>query len=1182
MVNYEHGSAFMEGSVDKQIVIENDEGTIRITNDELHNGEFELQESLCSGRSLSFGAAEAATVSFTVSNALLPMKGQWINISMVVDGHTESPLSIGRYLVDSDKPTADRKKRNVVAYDALCQVLQADVAGWYNTLLPNKDSTTTLKAFRDSFFEYFGIAQESVSLVNDHMTVEKTIEPEELSGKTVLNCICEINGCFGHIGRDGIFKYVCLTPIQDGLYPDEVLYPSETLYPKDQNRYFLQTGQYISATYEDYLVEPITKLQIRQEEDDIGCIVGNGDNAYVIQDNFLVYGKSAEELEEIATLVFGKICGIYYRPFSAKARGNPCLEVGDGISLGTRYASIHSYILQRTLRGIQALRDEYAAEGEQYQPTEVNSVNRSIQQLKGKTNRLIRSVEETRAEMADMEKGLRSSISVTASQIQTEIANTKSGLESSITQTASQIRSEVASVKSGLESSVTQTAKEIRSEVSDSKNGLQTQITQNANSITSEVKRATDAENALSTKITQTDEKIRFDVNETYETRVAVEEKVNAAKTSSNNYTDTKLALYSTTTQMNSAIEQSANAINISVNSKISDTKTYVETQAEAAKNSAIADTTEKLKAYTTTTDMRTEIKTAVDGINLSAYKTIKSYDEDMKSYSTTEEMGSAIKLAVNGIDLSVFYKKTDVDGKVKTLESSIKANAAAIELKVSNGTISSSISQEAGKIAIKSNRISISSTYFSLAENGKITATEVDLTGKITAESGEIGGFTITDDSIYNGSKSSLTSTYDGIYLGTDGVACGSKFKVTKAGILTATDVELAGKITAVSGEIGGFTITDDSIYNGSKSSLTSTYDGIYLGTDGVACGSKFKVTKAGILTATDVELAGKITAVSGEIGGFTITDDSIYNGSKSSLTSTYDGIYLGTDGVACGSKFKVTKAGVLTATDVELTGKITAESGKIGGFTITASSIYSGNKSTLASTYSGIYIGTDGISAGGKFKINTSGEMAATGGTIGGFTIDSDSIHSGYKSSLTANYDGVYIGTDGISIGYGSKFKVTSAGAAYFSDVEITGNGSIAFSYGSNSMKLNYNGISFGSDAEITSAKIRFGNTYMDSGGLTIRGSNWFEYLQFTGDRSAGYLNIGTTTAIKFSAGQLELPLSTVIVGKSTGNVGFFGSSGTVKKTISVVSTTGTVAQVATKLNELLTALKGYGLIA
>ena len=546
----EYGGQFLKDSVDKQLSIVTDDGQIHITNNELHQEQFELTESLCSESELTFGSCEAGMVKFTVSNIFSGLKDKWMTIKMVLAGNTANPFQIGRYKVYSDTPTADRTKRDIVAYDALYDVINADVAEWYNTLLPDKDSITTMKAFRDSFFGYFGIEQADVRLVNDDMKVEKTVEPEELSGATVLNCICEINGSFGHIGRDGRFHYIYLEQEIQGLYPRNNLYPADDLYPREPKSTRVGKKLYISAQYEDFLVKTIDKLQIRKEEDDIGVIVGSGTNAYVIQDNFLVYGKGSEELTGIANNIYGKIRRIIYRPFSADCKGKPCIEVGDAVRLPTRYEIIESYVLKRTLKGIQALRDNYEATGEEYRSTQVNSVHKSIIQLKGKTNVLTRTIEETNSKITDVESGLSSEIKQTATDIRAEVKNTADGLSSS--------------------------------------------IHQNAESIATEVKRANEAEGNLSTKITQTAESIAMEVSKNYETKEnatntkieletsiqqtadGIKETITKTETTTKTYADNAaksaednakndvtewLKQYPTTTTMQSEIERTAEQI---------------------------------------------------------------------------------------------------------------------------------------------------------------------------------------------------------------------------------------------------------------------------------------------------------------------------------------------------------------------------------------------------------------------------------------------------------------------------------------------------------------------------------------------------------------------------------------------------------------------------------------------
>lgn len=526
MVNYKYGDLFKKDTVDKQLSIVSDDGKVNITNTELHQEKFELTESLCSEQELTFGSCEAAMIKFTVSNTFLPMKGRWMTVRMSLGGHADIPFQFGRYKVDSDTPTADRTCRDVVAYDALYDILNADVAAWYNTVFPShkeqqkdKDGKTTtvtvydpvtMKQFRDSFFKHFGIEQADIALINDNMSIEKTVAVtassetssdteesstigESISGKEVLSCICEINGCMGHMGRDGKFHYIYLEQNIQGLYPRNDLYPADDLFPRDPKSNRIGKDLYITAEYEDFLVKTINKLQIREQKNDIGVIVGTGDNAYVIEDNFLVYGKGSKELKGIAKNILSKIRGIIYRPFTADCKGNPCLEVGDAVRLPTKYELIESYIFKRTLKGIQALRDDLEADGEEYRTNGANGIQKSILKLKGRSNVLERTIEKTQSTITDVEKGLQSQITQTASEIRTEVKNTTDGLSSRITQNAGNITAEVTRAQ----------GQEVK---------LAAAIKINADNITAEVSRASETEGKLSSKIEITAKSIRSEV----------------------------------------------------------------------------------------------------------------------------------------------------------------------------------------------------------------------------------------------------------------------------------------------------------------------------------------------------------------------------------------------------------------------------------------------------------------------------------------------------------------------------------------------------------------------------------------------------------------------------------------------------------------------------------------------
>lgn len=482
MIDYKYQDLFLENSIKKNLIIKFNGG--EISNSDIFYETMELTESICSDNQITFGNCEASVFKITIANINVPLEGKWITVSTILDDKTDEPFVFGTYKVASFKPTADRSRRELVAYDAIKDILSADMTDWYNGLA----FPMSLKKFRDSFFEHLGFEQEETTLTNDEMVVEKTIESDEISGKYILNAICEINGCFGHVNRNNKFQYLEIAFNQFGLYPRNDIYPADDLYPVEPSGRKIANNLWISCEYEDYLVEKIDTLQIRQKENDIGVIIGNGENLYVIQDNFLVYGKSGSDLEQIAKNTFNVIKSLSkYRPYSVECLGNPCIEVGDAIRITAKSEIIESYVLQRTIKGIQSLRDTYKADGQKVRSQNLNSTQKSIKQLKGKTNEIVRTVEETRIEISDLDKNLSAKIQINASAISSEVTratNAENSLSSRITQTAESISLEVTratNAENSLSSAIQVNANNISSKVS--KNTIVSEINQSAEQI---------------------------------------------------------------------------------------------------------------------------------------------------------------------------------------------------------------------------------------------------------------------------------------------------------------------------------------------------------------------------------------------------------------------------------------------------------------------------------------------------------------------------------------------------------------------------------------------------------------------------------------------------------------------------------------------------------------------------
>ena len=215
-------------------------------------------------------------------------------------------------------------------------------------------------------------------------------------------------------------------------------------------------------------------------------------------------------------------------------------------------------------------------------------------------------------------------------------------------------------------------------------------IEQTAESITSEVKRAKQSEEELSSKITQTAESITSEVGKKYETK--------------ENATNTK-------TELQTSIRQTADGFTAELSKQVTETKQYAESAAETAESNAKQDTADKLKDYSTTTEMNTRISATAEGI--SAEVTRK-----LQSYSTTEQMNSAIRQTADSINTEVSKK-------------------------VNGDEIISKINQSAENVSIEANKINL---------NGAVTANQnfkIGSDGSAEMPKGKIGPWNISAEGL-------------------------------------------------------------------------------------------------------------------------------------------------------------------------------------------------------------------------------------------------------------------------------------------------------------------------------------------------------------------------------------------------------------------------------------------------
>lgn len=147
----------------------------------------------------------------------------------------------------------------------------------------------------------------------------------------------------------------------------------------------------------------------------------------------------------------------------------------------------------------------------------------------------------------------------------------------------------------------------------------------------------------------------------------------------------------------------------------------------------------------------------------------------------------------------------------------------------------------------------------------------------------------------------------------------------------------------------------------------------------------------------------------------------------------------------------FRATKDGISVTGSGSFSGEIKASSGNIGNLTLKDGALYTNGKTGIDTAVNGLHISENGISLGnGNFKVTNQGTITAKSGTVGGFTITASSISNGMTSAADNQHDGLYISTaSGISLGKGGKFRVTTDGAVTASNLTITG-GSISINNG------------------------------------------------------------------------------------------------------------------------------------
>lgn len=829
-------------------------GGMTITNTNIVSEQMSLESALCSEEVLRYGKCESACFKVRIADLNHDFTGEWLDVvqdlvtdqgkyllaqdgkflltesgdRIVLEGYdgNDAEAQYGRFKVISDVPTNDRRWRDLTCYDAMHDIIKADVSSWYNGLR----FPMTIKDFRDSFFDFMQISQVNTTLCNDSLVVVGGFGVDgTLSGKVIIEAICELNGVFGQIAADGKFKYVSLKDAQT-----------------------LTLDYYVDGTgsYEDYVTENITGIKARGSADDIGTSVGTTGNVYIIDNNPLVYGlEGTQELISALGRLLDQIKYDSYRPFELTTYGNPMLPLGTKVTIVSRNQTIVSYVLRKDLTGIQSLKDKLVATGKPKQEEKTNSLRSDIKRTQGRVHELVVDVNGLTSRVGATETNLQNNYSTT-NQTQSMIQQSASGIMTQVSNTYVTQNTYNAEIQN-LQDQIDGRIEYFDGNVIPTLNNLPASSWTTAamkDSHVGDLYRYHYTDGGIDKtdyyrfdKDTSTSPPTyswvtlgESDVDEALRQAALANQKADAAQAQLDTLEQTVQDDYATKSEVSSSISQSASGIE----SRVS--QTY-ETKADA--------TTKQTNLQSQITQNAEEIVLKVDNngnivkVALGATATGSAFQ--IKADNISFIANGAIDLTTNELSIDSTNFKVTKDGVITAVAGNIggwEIGATTLSSLVTVGDTDYNVLlvpwrsglQVTNNAFIVRSKLSTASSWnnqFSVAWNGKMVAKNAEVTGTIKATDGLIGEWHITRTMLYSEYISGNTqhrinirtnqgsATDSAIYTKstTDGGTNYTyPFVLRYDGRLWATDAHITGEVTATSGAIGGWTITTGKIYGG------------------------------------------------------------------------------------------------------------------------------------------------------------------------------------------------------------------------------------------------------------------------------------------------------------------------------------------------------------------------------
>jgi hypothetical protein len=194
-----------------------------------------------------------------------------------------------------------------------------------------------------------------------------------------------------------------------------------------------EISPYKNVDYEDYNTEKINSVQIRLEEDGIGATYtedgATNINQLTITGNSLLFHLSSEELTSVAQAIYNQIKDILFTPNETLVKGGSYFNYGDKYLVNAKIPmenevvvnTFESYVLTRSINGIQGMSTLIGAKGSQYQPQIANDIITQMKIINGRSAKVKADMESLKVEYKDFEENVSSTIEQQAESVAIKI-----------------------------------------------------------------------------------------------------------------------------------------------------------------------------------------------------------------------------------------------------------------------------------------------------------------------------------------------------------------------------------------------------------------------------------------------------------------------------------------------------------------------------------------------------------------------------------------------------------------------------------------------------------------------------------------------------------------------------------------------------------------------------------------